>query len=83
MVAASRPTLQAGFCLLFVGRPRKRASTSWRCARLLERGQDSEGLDAGIYLSWIECLRGDLIAAHGYAREAHEAAEGVGSDSGR
>ena len=50
-------------------------------SRLLERGQDSELPGAGIYLAWIECLGGDLIAAHGYAREAHEAAVGIGSDS--
>ena len=31
VVAASRPTLFGGCCLLFVGDPRKRASTSWRC----------------------------------------------------
>jgi DNA-binding CsgD family transcriptional regulator len=84
VVAASRPTLQAGFGLLFVGRlAEARVHLLATRARLLERGQDSEWPYAGIYLAWIECLRGDLIAAHGYAREAHEAAEGVGSDPGR
>jgi len=84
VVAASRPTLWAGFCLLFVGRlAEARVHLLALRERLLERGQDSELPGAGIYLAWIECLRGDLVAAHGYAREAHEAAVGVGSDSAR
>jgi DNA-binding CsgD family transcriptional regulator len=82
VVAASRPTLQVGFSLLFVGRPAEaRVHFLALRERLLERGQDSELPGAGIYLAWIECLRGDLVAAHRYAREAHEAAVGVGSDS--
>jgi DNA-binding CsgD family transcriptional regulator len=82
VVAASRPTLWAGCCLLFVGRPAEaRVHLLALRERLLERGQDSELPGTGIYLAWIECLRGDLVAGHGYAREAHEAAVGVGSDS--
>jgi DNA-binding CsgD family transcriptional regulator len=82
VVAASRPTLLGGCCLLFVGRlAEARVHFLALRERLLERGQDSELPGAGIYLAWIECLRGDLVAAHGYAREAHEAAIGVGSNS--
>ena len=82
VVAMSRPTLLGGCCLLFVGRPAEaRVHFLALRERLLERGQDSELPGAGIYLAWIECLGGDLAAAHGYAREAHEAAVGIGSDS--
>ena len=84
VVAASRPTFLGGCCLLFVGRPAEaRVHFLVLRERLLERGQDSELPGVGIYLAWIECLRGDLVAAHGYAREAYEAAVGVGSDSAR
>jgi DNA-binding CsgD family transcriptional regulator len=82
VVVASRPTLWAGCCLLLVGRVAEaRVHFLALRQRLLERGQDSELPGVGIYLAWIECLGGDLVAAHGYAREGYEAAVGVGSDS--
>jgi DNA-binding NarL/FixJ family response regulator len=80
VVVMSRPTYQAGFCMLCVGRlAEARARFLALRERLLERGQDGELPGAGIYLAWIECLRGDLAAAHAYAREADEAAVEVGS----
>jgi DNA-binding CsgD family transcriptional regulator len=82
VVAASRPTLLGGCCLLFVGRlTEARVQFLALRERLLERGHDSELPDASVYLAWIECLRGGLVAADAYAREADEAALGVGSDS--
>jgi DNA-binding CsgD family transcriptional regulator len=82
VVVVSRPTFLAGNCMLSVGRlAEARAHFLVLRERLLERGQDTELPGAGTYLAWIECLRGDLAAADGYAREAHEAAVGVGSDS--
>jgi DNA-binding CsgD family transcriptional regulator len=82
VVAASRPTLLAGCCMLFVGRlAEARVHFLALRERLVERGQDSELPGAVVYLAWIECLRGDLVAADAYAREADEAAMGVGSDS--
>jgi DNA-binding CsgD family transcriptional regulator len=82
VVAASRPTLLGGCCLLFVGRlAEARVQFLALRERLLERGQDSELPDASVYLAWIECLGGDLVSADAYAREADEAAMGVGSDS--
>jgi DNA-binding NarL/FixJ family response regulator len=82
VVVMSRPSYQAGFCMLCVGRlAEARAHFLAVRERLLERGEDSELPGAGIYLAWIECLRGDLVAADAYALEAYEAAIGVGSDS--
>jgi DNA-binding CsgD family transcriptional regulator len=84
VVVVLRPTFLAGFCMLSVGRIAEARSHFLALReRLLERGQDSELPGAGMYLAWIECLRGDLVAAHVYAREAHEAAVGVGSHSAR
>jgi DNA-binding CsgD family transcriptional regulator len=82
VVAVSRPSLIGGCALLFVGRlVEARVHFLALRERMRERGQDSELPVVGIYLAWIECLRGDLVAAHGYAREADEAAVGIGSHS--
>jgi DNA-binding CsgD family transcriptional regulator len=84
VVVVSRPTFHAGCCMLFAGRiGEARSRFLVLRERMLERGQDGELPGVGIYLAWIECLRGDLAAAHAYAREADEAAVGVGSDSVR
>jgi DNA-binding CsgD family transcriptional regulator len=84
VVVPSRPTFLAGFCMLCVGRlAEARVHFLAGRERLLERGQDTELPGAGIFLAWIECLRGNLVDAHAYAREAHEAAVGVGSDAFR
>jgi DNA-binding NarL/FixJ family response regulator len=80
VVVVSRPSFQAGFCMLCVGRiAEARVRLRALRERMLERGQDMELPGTGNYLAWIECLRGDLVAAHAYAREAYEAAVGVGS----
>jgi DNA-binding NarL/FixJ family response regulator len=79
VVVVSRPSFQAGFCMLCVGRiAEARMRLRALRERLLERGQDGDQ-GPGIYLAWIECLRGDLVAAQAYAREAYEAAVGLGS----
>jgi tetratricopeptide (TPR) repeat protein len=76
VVVVSRPSFQAGFCMLCVGRiAEARSRLLVLRERMLERGQGGE---LGSYLAWIECLRGDLVPADAYAREAHEAAVGVG-----
>ncbi len=84
VIVVSRPTFHAGCCMLFVGRiAEARIRFLVLRERMLERGQDGELPGVGIYLAWIECMRSDLMAAHAYAREAYEAAAGVGSDSTR
>jgi DNA-binding CsgD family transcriptional regulator len=77
VVVVSRPSFQAGFCMLCVGRITEARSRLLALReRMLERGQGGELQGLGMYLAWIECLRGDLAAAHAYAREA-----AVGADS--
>jgi hypothetical protein len=63
VVVVSRPSFQAGFCMLCVGRiAEARIRLRALRERMLERGQDTELPGPAIYLAWIECLRGDVVA---------------------
>jgi DNA-binding CsgD family transcriptional regulator len=79
-----RPTLVAGCLALFEGHLK-------RCDRLLrplrertlERGEESDLLVNSCYLIWSASWQGDLARAEGYAAEALEAADRIGSDTMR
>ena len=82
VVVAMRPSLIAGFLMLYVGRfAEARGRLCALRERILDRGQESDVPIVSTHLAWIECWSGNLQAAHGYACEADDVAIGLGSPS--
>lgn len=77
-----RPSLIAGCLALFEGQL-ERCDGLLRPLRerTLERGEDSDLVVNSCYLIWSASWRGDLARAEGYAAEAIETADRIGSDS--
>jgi DNA-binding CsgD family transcriptional regulator len=78
----TRPSLLAGWALLQTDQlDRARAVLESLCARLLERGEDSDLPDVLALLARLECVAGNLSRAAELGAQGYELARQAGSDS--
>jgi DNA-binding CsgD family transcriptional regulator len=80
VTAQIRPSLIAGYLLLYEGRLRESVQILGALrARMLDRGEDSDLPWVSSYLAWGECWRGNLAAAAAHAAESIDCAETIGA----